>query len=106
MGLSLPAHAHMFAEPGCFDNYDKPNVECGSSKKSSRHGETRLPDNFVPIKFDGEKEKPWNVMMIELRAEVRRRAREHKEKIEQADKEKEEKKEQAEKEKEEKKEGK
>jgi len=65
--LSLPAHSHLFAEPGCFDNYGKPGVDCGVHKRAKK--DTKLPDDYFPIKFNQEQEDKWKSMLAKIQRE-------------------------------------
>lgn len=63
MVASLPQHAHLFAEHGCFggkkDN-KKIHVDC-SDTKNARGGEnlTPLPEEFKPLKIDKSMHDAW-----------------------------------------------
>jgi hypothetical protein len=66
MVASLPEHAHLFAEPGCFEDYGRKNNgtetdfsvsitrDCGSTK-----GESPLPENFKPLPLTPEMDQAW-----------------------------------------------
>lgn len=50
------SHHHLFAEGGCFDDYDKPTFHCGDKLQDER---TPIPPEWKPIPFLEEKEKEW-----------------------------------------------
>jgi len=60
---ALPEHAHLFGEVGCFDNYGKPNRECGkaatSRQKQTAYVETPLDPSFSPLKLTPEQDQAW-----------------------------------------------
>ena len=63
MVASLPQHAHLFAEHGCFggkDSNGKIHVDC-SDKERARGGEnlTPLPEEFKPLKIGPEMNDAW-----------------------------------------------
>ncbi|KAL7471198.1 hypothetical protein ACHAXS_011500 [Conticribra weissflogii] len=51
---SLPEHAHLMAEHGCYDGAG--NVECGGRKAEKL---TPLPDNYKPLFLTEDMEKEW-----------------------------------------------
>jgi len=66
---SLPQHAHLLAEGGC---YDDSNVHCGDEKNvNSKIVNTPLPDDFRPIPFKEDKHIEWEEFIKEnvLKAE-------------------------------------
>ena len=63
MVASLPQHAHLFAEHGCFggkDDNGKIHVDC-SDKERARGGEnlTPLPEGFKPLKIEPAMDDAW-----------------------------------------------
>jgi len=61
---ALPEHAHLFGEPGCFMDYDKPNRECGKGvggldQQKAARVETPLDPAFHPLKLTEEQDKAW-----------------------------------------------
>jgi len=64
--LSLPAHSHLFAEPGCFHDYIKPNIDCGAHLRSKKY--TKLHNNYFPVRFDQEQEDKWKSMLNKIKA--------------------------------------
>jgi len=59
----LPEHAHLFGEFGCFDDYDKPNRECGKpaneGQKETAEMETPLDPAFFPLVLKPEQDQAW-----------------------------------------------
>jgi len=53
---SLPQHSHIFAEPGCFTDYGKPNVHCGDQVNKEN---SPIPEEFKFIPFNSKREKEW-----------------------------------------------
>jgi len=66
--LSLPAHSHLFAEPGCFDLKNRPKVDCGVHPRAIK--ETKLPDEYFPIKFVQEGEDRWCTFINAARKKI------------------------------------
>lgn len=63
MVASLPEHAHLFAEHGCFggrDDNGKIHVDC-ADKENARGGEnlTPLPEEFKALKTAPEMNDAW-----------------------------------------------
>lgn len=57
---SLPAHHHLFYEPGCFQGRDQGVIshrECGVGEESN------VPESFRPIALTPEMDKNWESMM-------------------------------------------
>jgi len=59
---SLPEHAHLFAEHGCFIGRGAENQECG--KKGV--GLTPLPDSFKPLLITKEMDDQWHELIKDL----------------------------------------
>lgn len=59
----LDKHEHLFAEPGCFTDYGKPNFPCGEKTlpngRPNKDIVTSVPDRFLPLKVQKENEKQW-----------------------------------------------
>lgn len=55
MVASLPQHAHLFAEHGCYAN-GKSDLECGQGVHESL---TSLPKDFKPLQLTEEMDKKW-----------------------------------------------
>lgn len=61
MVASLPDHAHLFAEHGCYggrNNEQKIHTDC-SEEKAKGKLVTSLPDTFKPLKLTDEMDKQW-----------------------------------------------
>ena len=64
MVASLPQHAHLFAEHGCFGGKEKGNkkihVDCADTE-NARGGKnlTPLPEEFKPLKIDKSMHDAW-----------------------------------------------
>lgn len=63
---ALPEHAHLFAEHGCFTNYNEPNHKCGVpvNPKNPRNvatakAETPLDPSFLPLELTPEQDEAW-----------------------------------------------
>lgn len=59
MVASLPEHAHLFAEHGCFGGKKdgkKIHVDCSDSRKDNL---TPLPDNFKALKVNKAMDDAW-----------------------------------------------
>lgn len=66
MVAALPEHAHLFPRNGCFKGYAPPGSEfksltrpCGEGS-SKAHLETKLPDEFVPLKLTPQMYENWH----------------------------------------------
>lgn len=53
---SLPEHAHLFAEHGCFESGHL--IECGK-KGTSSENLTPLPEKFKPLVLTNDMDKAW-----------------------------------------------
>ena len=58
---SLPEHAHLLAEHGCYSN--KKGIECG---KAGNNVDSVLPDSFKPLKITEEMDKEWADLVKDL----------------------------------------
>lgn len=57
---SRPEHAHLFAEPGCFVDYNKPNVQCGEEKNlQARAVNSPIPEAYKFIPYKKEQQLAW-----------------------------------------------
>lgn len=57
---SRPEHAHLFAEPGCFVDYKKPNVHCGEEKDlQARAVNSPIPEEYKFIPYKEEQHLAW-----------------------------------------------
>lgn len=54
---SLPQHAHLLAEHGCFLRKDSPPRECGTGKAGPH--ETPLPKEFYPLNLTDKMDTDW-----------------------------------------------
>jgi len=57
---ALPEHAHLFAEPGCFQSRIKGNLtvkDCGTGEGGFK--ESTLPPEFKPLPLLDENQKKW-----------------------------------------------
>ena len=57
---SLPKHAHLFAEPGCYGGRDGKNIvhkECGTLRGG--HTESKLPASYYPLTLTPEQDEAW-----------------------------------------------
>ena len=52
----MPQHQHLFGGPGCFENYNIPNVEC--------QGPDALPDEWKPLPGAFEDDTKWNELIF------------------------------------------
>jgi len=62
MVASLPEHAHLFAEHGCFGGKKdgkKIHVDCSDSEKTRGDNLTPLPDNFKALKVNKAMDDAW-----------------------------------------------
>lgn len=55
---SLPEHAHLMAEPGCYEGKSKPNQIIHRDCRSSNQ-ESELPDSYSPLKLTPEQQAAW-----------------------------------------------
>jgi len=63
---SLPQHAHLFPELGCFVKREEGKLvqrECGVGKEEHKTTETKLPDSYTPLKLTEEMDEKWNEMI-------------------------------------------
>lgn len=71
---SLPQHAHLLAEPGCFLERAKDgspvNRECGTGNDEQSNIETTLPDAFKPLEITEKMDHDW---FEHIRAKVKDR---------------------------------
>jgi len=58
---SLPEHAHLLAEHGCYT--DKKGIECGKGSAV----ESVLPDSFKPLKLTEDMDKEWFEVIKDLK---------------------------------------
>lgn len=59
---SLPQHAHLLAEPGCFlkrENGHRLNRECGTGNKKAEETETVLPEEFRALNLLPAQDDKW-----------------------------------------------
>lgn len=57
---SLPKHAHLFSEHGCFKGRDSEKIihkECGTLRGGDT--ETSLPKSFYPLEITDEQDRAW-----------------------------------------------
>lgn len=57
---SLPAHHHLFYEPGCFQGKEKGEIvnrECGRDEEST------VPESYRPIALTGEMDRAWESLV-------------------------------------------
>lgn len=59
---SLPEHAHLLAEHGCYTN--QKGIECGTSGNKV---ESVLPDRFKPLKLTDDMDKEWSELVKDLK---------------------------------------
>ena len=59
---SLPEHAHLLAEHGCYT--DKKGIECGTT---GNNVDSVLPDNFKPLKLTDDMDKEWSELVKDLK---------------------------------------
>ncbi|CAB9507903.1 expressed unknown protein [Seminavis robusta] len=62
MVASLPEHAHLFAEKGCFEKRENGkfvNRDCGQSSNGAATAESVLPESFLPLKLTPKQDKKW-----------------------------------------------
>lgn len=59
---SLPEHAHLLAEHGCYTN--QKGIECG---KDNGGIESVLPDSFKPLKLTDEMDREWSELVKDLK---------------------------------------
>ena len=58
---SLPQHQHLFAEPGCFEQNNMPNINCGL-----KAGATPLPENYKALTITKEMDDEWLALIKDL----------------------------------------
>lgn len=63
MVASLPEHAHLFAEHGCYGGKDKDNkkihIDCSDQGKAKGEVLTPLPESFKPLPLNNGMDKEW-----------------------------------------------
>jgi hypothetical protein len=55
---SLPEHAHLFSEHGCFKDFKNKTIyhrECATSEGV----ESKLPDSFYPLELTPDQDEAW-----------------------------------------------
>jgi hypothetical protein len=60
MVASLPKHAHLFSEHGCFGGRDDKGIahkECGTERGGQT--ESKLPESFYPLEITPEQDDAW-----------------------------------------------
>lgn len=61
MVASLPEHAHLFSEHGCFKERGEKGAiihkECGTLRGAKT--ESKLPENFYPLNLTPEQDEAW-----------------------------------------------
>lgn len=69
MVASLPEHAHLFAEHGCFGGKNeiggKIHVDCHDKKTARGENLTPLPDDFKPLQLDETMDEAWLKLLAE-----------------------------------------
>lgn len=69
MVASLPEHAHLFAEHGCFGGKDESNkkihVDCHDKIRARGENLTPLPDNFKPLNLTEAMDDAWLKLLAE-----------------------------------------
>mmetsp|Transcript_1007 Transcript_1007/g.1550 ORF Transcript_1007/g.1550 Transcript_1007/m.1550 type:complete len:389 (-) Transcript_1007:53-1219(-) len=81
---SLPQHAHLLAEPGCFlktEKGERVNRECGTGDSERAKIESVLPDEFKPLEMTENMDHAW---FEHVKARVKDRSEEGAELIRQA----------------------
>jgi 2-polyprenyl-3-methyl-5-hydroxy-6-metoxy-1,4-benzoquinol methylase len=66
---SLPEHAHLLAEPGCYNELGKASgntaIQCGEEiNPNGRAVSTPLPDHYKPIPYKEEKHLEWEALIV------------------------------------------
>ena len=73
MVAALPEHHHLFAEQGCYEKHDKDaqggriivHRECGTTgNKEAQETETKLPDEYKPLKLDPSMDRAWEKLVF------------------------------------------
>lgn len=59
---SLPEHAHLLAEHGCYTS--EKGIECG---KAGNNIDSVLPDSFKPLKITDEMDQEWADVVKDLK---------------------------------------
>lgn len=69
MVASLPEHAHLFAEHGCFGGRDKEggkiHVDCHDKMNARGENLTPLPDDFKPLQLDETMDEAWTKLLAD-----------------------------------------
>ena len=60
---SLPEHAHLLAEHGCFKSKTQ-NRPCGVGKKQLAETESKLPPEFLPLQITPEMDYAWEKLVF------------------------------------------
>jgi hypothetical protein len=63
MVASLPEHAHLFPEHGCYVGRDQPNRPCGTGRGGDL--ETPLPKEYWPLELTPEMDSEWDTLVKE-----------------------------------------
>jgi len=75
MVASLPEHAHLFAEHGCFGGKDakgqKIHVDCSHAKQAKGEMLTPLPESFKPLTMDAKMDEEWYNIMKDFKTSGR-----------------------------------
>lgn len=84
---SLPQHAHLLAEPGCFHGYTKGHRECGQGEDGNAGTQTKLetvlPQEYRAIPTNPKQDDDW---YQHVKARVKDKTKEGKEKFEELEK--------------------
>lgn len=76
---SMPQHAHVLSEPGCYDDAPGSHVHCGEEKNPrSRAVSSKLPDEFRFIPYKEERHKQWEEYMKASVLEDQKKEKENK----------------------------
>ena len=60
---SLPQHAHLFFEHGCFTNKEAGPRKCGTGKGPQTNVESTLPPAFLPLELDASQDDAWTKLV-------------------------------------------
>ena len=76
MVASLPQHAHVFAEHGCFGGGDsqgsKIHVDCSDTKNARGENLTPLSEEFKPLKIDESMHNAWLKLLEDEKMEAKK----------------------------------
>jgi hypothetical protein len=60
---SLPEHAHLLSEHGCYKSKTQ-NRPCGTGMKKHIDTESKLPDSFLPLKITPDMDFAWEKLVF------------------------------------------